>query len=83
MSAELRVGNRFRVGQKIGSGSFGEIFRGTNVQNGDPVAIKLEQAKTRHHSLPSRPASTASSTPVGPLWESRTSSTTVWRASSM
>nr|CCC47830.1 putative casein kinase [Trypanosoma vivax Y486] len=51
MSAELRVGNRFRVGQKIGSGSFGEIFRGTNVQNGDPVAIKLEQAKTRHPQL--------------------------------
>lgn len=51
MSAELRVGNRFRVGQKIGAGSFGEIFRGTNIQTGEPVAIKLEQAKTRHPQL--------------------------------
>ncbi|RNF00624.1 casein kinase 1, partial [Trypanosoma rangeli] len=51
MSVELRVGNRFRIGQKIGAGSFGEIFRGTNIQTGEPVAIKLEQVKTRHPQL--------------------------------
>ncbi|KAF8304836.1 putative casein kinase [Trypanosoma cruzi] len=51
MSLELRVGNRFRLGQKIGAGSFGEIFRGTNMQTGETVAIKLEQAKTRHPQL--------------------------------
>ncbi|TPP46442.1 Protein kinase domain family protein [Leishmania donovani] len=45
MNVELRVGNRYRIGQKIGSGSFGEIFRGTNIQTGDPVAIKLEQGE--------------------------------------
>lgn len=51
MNVELRVGNRYRIGQKIGSGSFGEIFRGTNIQTGEPVAIKLEQVKTRHPQL--------------------------------
>lgn len=51
MNVELRVGNRYRIGQKIGSGSFGEIFRGTNIQSGEPVAIKLEQMKTRHPQL--------------------------------
>lgn len=51
MNVELRVGNRFRIGQKIGSGSFGEIFRGTNIQSGEPVAIKLEPVKTRHPQL--------------------------------
>lgn len=51
MNVELRVGNRYRIGQKIGSGSFGEIFRGTNIQTGEPVAIKLEQTKTHHPQL--------------------------------
>ncbi|RNE99154.1 casein kinase, partial [Trypanosoma rangeli] len=48
---ESLFGNRFRIGQKIGAGSFGEIFRGTNIQTGEPVAIKLEQVKTRHPQL--------------------------------
>ena len=26
---ELRVGNKYRLGRKIGSGSFGDIFLGT------------------------------------------------------
>lgn len=26
---ELRVGNKYRLGRKIGSGSFGEIYQGT------------------------------------------------------
>lgn len=51
MSVELRVGNRFRVGQKIGAGSFGEIFRGTSIQTGEPVAIKMERVKTRYPQL--------------------------------
>ncbi len=48
---DLRVGNKFRIGQKIGSGSFGDIYRGTNIQTGEPVAIKLEPVKTRHPQL--------------------------------
>ncbi|KAM7471835.1 hypothetical protein LguiA_010018 [Lonicera macranthoides] len=38
---EPRVGNKFRLGRKIGSGSFGEIYLGTNVQTNEEVAIKL------------------------------------------
>lgn len=48
---ELRVGNKYRLGRKIGSGSFGEIYQGTNIQTGEPVAIKLEPIKTRHPQL--------------------------------
>ncbi|EAN83292.1 casein kinase, putative [Trypanosoma cruzi] len=47
----LMIANRYCISQKIGAGSFGEIFRGTNMQTGETVAIKLEQAKTRHPQL--------------------------------
>lgn len=48
---ELRVGGRFKIGQKIGSGSFGEIFKGTNINTAEEVAIKLENVKSRHPQL--------------------------------
>ncbi|XP_028807406.1 casein kinase 1-like protein 2 [Neltuma alba] len=48
---EPRVGNKFRLGRKIGSGSFGEIYLGTNIQTNEDVAIKLENVKTKHPQL--------------------------------
>eukprot|EP00742_Colponemidia_sp_Colp-10_P001312 GILJ01001414.1.p1 GENE.GILJ01001414.1~~GILJ01001414.1.p1 ORF type:complete len:411 (-),score=40.20 GILJ01001414.1:183-1415(-) len=48
---ELRVGGKYRLGRKIGSGSFGDIYLGTNIQNGEEVAIKLEPVKSRHPQL--------------------------------
>ncbi|GAB2267730.1 Casein kinase 1-like protein 1 [Dionaea muscipula] len=48
---EPRVGNKFRLGRRIGSGSFGEIYLGTNIQNNEEVAIKLESVKTKHPQL--------------------------------
>lgn len=48
---ELRVGNKFRLGRRIGSGSFGDIYLGTNIQTGDEVAIKLETIRTKHPQL--------------------------------
>ncbi|KAJ4911190.1 casein kinase I-like 12 [Raphanus sativus] len=48
---EARVGNKFRLGRKIGSGSFGEIYLGTHIQTHEEVAIKLENAKTKHPQL--------------------------------
>lgn len=44
---DFRVGGKFRVGSKIGSGSFGEVYRGVNVQTNEEVAIKLESAQIR------------------------------------
>lgn len=29
---DLRVGNKYRIGRKIGSGSFGDIYLGKTVQ---------------------------------------------------
>ncbi|KAJ7979325.1 putative Casein kinase [Quillaja saponaria] len=48
---EPRVGNKFKVGRKLGSGSFGEIYLGTNIQTNEEVAIKLENVKTKHPQL--------------------------------
>eukprot|EP00095_Tigriopus_kingsejongensis_P009840 maker-scaffold21_size687808-snap-gene-5.38 protein:Tk09840 transcript:maker-scaffold21_size687808-snap-gene-5.38-mRNA-1 annotation:"casein kinase i isoform epsilon-like isoform x6" len=48
---ELRVGNRYRLGRKIGSGSFGDIYLGTNITTSEEVAIKLECIKTKHPQL--------------------------------
>ena len=48
---ELHVGGKYRLGGKIGSGSFGDIYTGTNVQTGEEVAINLESIKSRHPQL--------------------------------
>jgi casein kinase 1 len=48
---DLRVGNKYRIGQKIGAGLYGDIYRGTNIQTGEPVAIKLEPASSLHPQL--------------------------------
>ncbi|VDP73673.1 unnamed protein product [Echinostoma caproni] len=48
---ELRVGNKYRLGRKIGSGSFGEIYLGTDIAKGEEVAIKLECVKAKHPQL--------------------------------
>ncbi|XWS58413.1 hypothetical protein CRYUN_Cryun08bG0032000 [Craigia yunnanensis] len=45
------VGGKFKMGRKIGAGSFGELFLGVNIQTGEEVAIKLEPVKTKHPQL--------------------------------
>lgn len=48
---ELRVGKKYRLGKKIGSGSFGDIYLGTDVSTGEEVAMKLESTKSKHPQL--------------------------------
>lgn len=45
------MGKKYRLGKKIGSGSFGDIYLGTNMTTGEEVAIKLESVKTKHPQL--------------------------------
>ncbi|CAL5404064.1 unnamed protein product [Camellia sinensis] len=45
------IGGKFKMGRKIGSGSFGELYLGVNIQTGEEVAIKMESAKTKHPQL--------------------------------
>lgn len=44
-SKEFVVGVKYKLKRKIGSGSFGDIYLGINIQNGEEVAVKLESVK--------------------------------------
>ncbi|GLH10005.1 Discs overgrown protein kinase [Gryllus bimaculatus] len=48
---EFIVGGKYRLVRKIGSGSFGDIYLGINVTNGEEVAVKLENMRARHPQL--------------------------------
>ncbi|KAJ0775591.1 putative protein kinase CK1-CK1 family [Helianthus annuus] len=45
------IGGKFKLGRKIGSGSFGELYLGVNLQSKEEVAVKLESVKTKHPQL--------------------------------
>ena len=34
---ELRVGNKYQLHHKVGSGSFGDIYLGKDIQSGEDV----------------------------------------------
>nr|CAD7394374.1 unnamed protein product [Timema cristinae] len=48
---EFIVGGKYRLVRKIGSGSFGDIYLGINITNGEEVAVKLESVRARHPQL--------------------------------
>ncbi|URD91510.1 casein kinase [Musa troglodytarum] len=45
------IGGKFKLGKKIGCGSFGELYLGVNIQSGEEVAVKLESVKSKHPQL--------------------------------
>ncbi|WFC98475.1 non-specific serine/threonine protein kinase [Malassezia yamatoensis] len=47
----MRTNRQYRIGKKIGSGSFGDIYLGVNIISGEEVAIKLESVKAKHPQL--------------------------------
>ena len=44
----MRIAGNFRLGRKIGSGSFGDIHIGFDSSNDEEVAIKLEKTTNKH-----------------------------------
>ncbi|XP_028777824.1 casein kinase 1-like protein 4 [Neltuma alba] len=48
---ERIIGGRFKMGRKIGSGSFGEIYIAADIQTSEIVAMKMESRKTKHPQL--------------------------------
>ncbi|KAL6627011.1 hypothetical protein ACP70R_030737 [Stipagrostis hirtigluma subsp. patula] len=45
------VGGKFKLGRKIGCGSFGEIYLATHIDTYEIVAVKIESSKTKHPQL--------------------------------
>ena len=45
------VGNRFQIGRKLGSGSFGELYAAIDNATGKDVALKLEPIRSAHPQL--------------------------------
>eukprot|EP00388_Colpodella_angusta_P005051 GDKJ01015930.1.p1 GENE.GDKJ01015930.1~~GDKJ01015930.1.p1 ORF type:complete len:420 (+),score=82.91 GDKJ01015930.1:125-1384(+) len=43
--------NRYRLGRRIGCGSFGQIYIGTHISSNEDIAIKLEPLRARHPQL--------------------------------
>ena len=39
---EIILAKKYRLGTKIGSGAFGDIYSGSVLSSGEPIAIKLE-----------------------------------------
>ena len=48
---DLKVGGKYRLGRKIGHGSFGDIYLGINIQSNEEVAVKLEKVRSSHPQL--------------------------------
>ncbi|XXG64033.1 hypothetical protein AAC387_Pa05g2094 [Persea americana] len=48
---ERIVGDKYKLGRKIGSGSFGEIYLATHIDTFEIVAVKIENTKARHPQL--------------------------------
>ena len=48
---DIRIAGRFKLGKKLGSGSFGEIYLATDLSSNEDVAVKLEHKKTKHPQL--------------------------------
>ncbi|MED6184345.1 Casein kinase 1-like protein 3 [Stylosanthes scabra] len=48
---ERIIASKYKLGRKIGSGSFGEIYLATHVDTFEIVAVKIENTKTKHPQL--------------------------------
>uniref|UniRef100_A0A182QQP7 non-specific serine/threonine protein kinase n=1 Tax=Anopheles farauti TaxID=69004 RepID=A0A182QQP7_9DIPT len=48
---DFTIAGKYRISRKIGSGSFGDIYLGINITNGEEVAVKVESILARHPQL--------------------------------
>lgn len=49
--SDRKVGKKYKLQKKLGSGSFGDVYLAVDVHSGEEVAVKLEKVKTKHPQL--------------------------------
>ena len=42
----MTINKKYKLGKKIGSGSFGDVYLATNIINDEQVAVKIERMKS-------------------------------------
>ena len=47
----LKLGGKYKIGKKLGSGAFGEVYLATDLKTGEEAALKIESNKTKHPQL--------------------------------
>jgi serine/threonine protein kinase len=45
---DIKIGGKYKISKKIGSGSFGEIYLGVHISSGTEIAVKIERRRSRH-----------------------------------
>ena len=48
---DLKLGGKYKVGKKLGSGAFGDVYVAKEIATDDEVAIKVESNRTKHPQL--------------------------------
>ena len=48
---DMVVASKYKLMKKVGSGAFGEIYKASNINGGDEVAVKLEPCKSKFPQL--------------------------------
>eukprot|EP00298_Acanthocystis_sp_HF-20_P012237 c19786_g2_i5.p1 GENE.c19786_g2_i5~~c19786_g2_i5.p1 ORF type:complete len:117 (+),score=36.94 c19786_g2_i5:39-389(+) len=51
MDPNTYIGGRYKLCEKLGAGSFGDIYKCVDVTTNEDFAVKLEPVKTRHPQL--------------------------------
>ena len=48
---DLKLGGKYKISKKLGSGAFGELFFDKELATGEEVAVKVESNRTRYSQL--------------------------------
>jgi casein kinase 1 len=48
---DLKLGGKYKMGKKLGSGAFGDVYIAKDLNTDEEVAVKVESNRTRHPQL--------------------------------